>query len=333
MRIGYEEMKDEFLRVLLSRGFDETDAEAAAAIFADNSLDGVYSHGVNRFPRIVGYLDRGSIVPGNVPTVELSFAAMERWNGNRGFGPLNAKKAMDRACDLSEKFGIGIVAMRETNHWLRGGAYGWQAADRGKIGICWSNTMPNMPAWGGMDRKIGNNPLVIAVPRTSGEHIVIDSALSQFSYGKLEEYRLNGKELPVPGGYDTEGKLSTDASEIEKTWRVLPMGFWKGSGLSVALDAAASVLADGNTVSKIGTFSDEVGLTQIFIAIDPTKMDTPEKSDSIVDSIVTDIHSSIPIREGGSVSYPGERTLQRRKDNLENGIPVVDSVWEEIRGF
>ena len=119
---------------------------------------------------------------------------------------------------------------------MRGGTYGWLAAENGCIGICWSNTMPNMPAWGGADRKIGNNPLIMAVPRSNGEHAMVDCAVSQFSYGKIEDCRLRGVQLPVPGGYDTKGELTTDPAEIEKTWRVLPMGYWKGSGLSIMLD-------------------------------------------------------------------------------------------------
>jgi 3-dehydro-L-gulonate 2-dehydrogenase len=89
---------------------------------------------------------------------------MERWNGKLGMGNLVAKKAMARAIELAGKLGIGCVAVRNTNHWMRGGTYGWQAADAGCIGICWTNTFPNMPAWGGTDPRIGNNPFVLAIP-------------------------------------------------------------------------------------------------------------------------------------------------------------------------
>ena len=207
MRIPYDELKAEFRRVLLSRGFDEGDAEAAASIFADNSLDGVYSHGTNRFPRVVEYLDSGLMDPHRKAGCVSSFMAFERWDGHRGFGPLNARIAMDRACALADRFGIGIVALGNNNHWMRGGTYGWQAADKGYIAICWSNTMPNMPAWGAVDSRIGNNPFVIAVPRSDGRQIVVDCALSQFASGKLEEARLAGRMLPVDGGYDSEGRL------------------------------------------------------------------------------------------------------------------------------
>lgn len=333
MRVSYEELLNEFKRVLVSRGFTENLAADAAAVFAQNSLDGVYTHGINRFPRVISYLDKGEIKPDSIASCVSTQGALERWDGHRGFGPLNAKLAMDRACKLAKQYGIGLVALGNNNHWMRGGTYGWQAADQGCIGICWSNTMPNMPAWGGKDKKIGNNPIIFAVPKSNGEHVVVDCAVSQFSYGKIEEARLKGKQLPVPGGYDENGNLTTDPAAIEKTWRVLPMGYWKGSGISILLDLIATVLTDGNSVQKIGTFGDEIGLTQIMIAIDPEKFQSAEKTDAIVDELVRDLHSSIPAETGGIVYYPGEIEIGVRRENKESGIPVIDEVWEQIKAL
>lgn len=330
MRVPYDTMVNEFKRVLEKKGFQKERAEAAAVIFAQNSLAGVASHGLNRFPRVVEYLEKGEIDPDITAECELQLGALERWNGHRGFGPLNAKLAMDRACELAKQYGVGIVALGNNNHWMRGGSYGFQAADQGCIGICWSNTCPNMPAWGGRDRKIGNNPIIFAVPRSNGQHVVIDCAVSQFSYGKIEDCRLKGVQLPVPGGYDTNGNLTTDPAEIEKTWRVLPMGYWKGSGISIALDLIATVLTNGNSVQQIGTFGDEVGLTQIMIAIDPAKANGVELTDGIVDRIVADIQSSEPAVEGGKVLYPGEPESLAIQDNLANGIPVIEEKWEQV---
>lgn len=330
LRIKYDDMVNEFKRILVSRGFTEKNAIDAATVFAQNSLDGVYSHGVNRFPRVIEYLDKGEINPDAVATCEMSMGAIERWEGHRGFGPLNAKLAMNRACELAKQYGIGMVALGNSNHWMRGGSYGWQAADQGCIGICWSNTMPNMPAWGAKDRKIGNNPLILAVPKSDGNHVVVDCAVSQFSYGKIEEAKLKGEQLPVPGGYDEEGNLTTDPAAIQKTWRVLPMGYWKGSGISILLDLISTVLTNANSVQKIGTFGDEVGLSQIMIAIDPGKFNDKETTDKIVDELIADIKSSTPVKEDGTVLYPGERVVRTRKDNLENGIPVIEEKWDLI---
>ena len=329
-RIAYEEMKRQFARVLESRGFSAEDARSAGEIFAQNSLAGVYSHGLNRFPRVVEYLDKGEIDPNARATCVMRMGAIERWDGHRGFGPLNAWRAMERACALAKEYGVGVVALGNNNHWMRGGTYGWLAADLGCIGICWSNTMPNMPAWGGKDRKIGNNPLVMAVPRSNGEHAVIDCAVSQFSYGKIEDCHLRGVQLPVPGGYNEAGELTTDPAEIEKTWRVLPMGYWKGSGLSIVLDLIATVLTNGNSVAKIGTFGDEVGLTQIMIAIDPGKFNPSGETDDIVNGILADVKASVPAQEGGEVFYPGEMELVRIRENRAQGIPVIEEVWQRV---
>jgi len=333
INVMYNDLQKEFQRILTSRGFSEKNASDAATVFAQNSLDGIYSHGINRFPRVVEYLDKGEIDPNVTATCELSMGAMERWDGHRGFGPLNAKQAMDRACELAKQYGIGLVALGNNNHWMRGGSYGWQAANQGCIGICWSNTMPNMPAWGGKDRKIGNNPLIFAVPKSNGEHVVVDCALSQFSYGKIEEAKLKGQQLPVPGGYDEDGNLTTDPAAIEKTWRVLPMGYWKGSGISILLDLIATVLTNGNSVAKIGTFHDEVGLSQVMIAIDPCKFNDTALTDKMVDELVADIKSSQLLKEDGEIRYPGERELKTRRENTKNGIPIIEEVWEKVKAF
>ena len=309
MRVPYETMLAEFERVLKKYGFSPERAHEAAEIFAQNSLAGVFSHGLNRFPRVVEYLRKGEIYPAAEAVCTASFGAMERWDGQRGFGPLNARHAMARAVELAHQFGIGMVALGNNNHWMRGGTYGWQAADAGCIGICWSNTCPNMPAWGAKDSRIGNNPLILAVPRASGEHIMVDCALSQFSYGKLETLRLAGKQLPVVGGYDENGQLT---------------------GLSILLDMIGTILTGANSVAKVGTFGDEVGLTQIMIAIDPAKFQSADLTDAVIDAIAADVAASEPAEPGREVRCPGMGEHRSRKENMELGIPVAEEKWAEV---
>lgn len=330
MRVSYEKMVAELERVLKKYGFQEERAHDAAEIFAQNSLSGVYSHGLNRFPVVVDYLKKGKIDPSAEATCVASFGSMERWDGNRGFGPLNAKQAMNRAVELAHEYGIGMVALGNNNHWMRGGTYGWQAAEAGCIGICWSNTCPNMPAWGAKDNHIGNNPIIFSVPRSNGEHLMVDCALSQFSYGKLEATRLAGKKLPVAGGYDEEGNLTKDPEAIEKTRRTIPIGYWKGSGLSIMLDLIATVLTNGNSVAKIGSFGDEVGLTQIMIAIDPSKFQDPSVTDDLINAIVEDVRKSEPVDPETEVRCPGEGLCRVRREHMENGIPVAEEKWNQV---
>lgn len=146
----------------------------------------------------------------------------------------------------------------------------------------------------------------MAVPKSDGQHIMVDCALSQFSYGKLETTRLAGKRLPVVGGYDEEGNLTDDPAAIERTRRMIPIGYWKGSGLSILLDLIATILTRANSVAKIGTFGDEIGLTQIMIAIDPTKFQEAAITNQIIREITEDVKSSEPVSETSEICCPGE---------------------------
>ena len=331
MRITFDELVKVFAEKLEKRGVPREDALLAGQILAQNSLDGIYSHGVNRFPRLVSYIDKGYIDPKAKAEKVASFGAYEQWDGHLALGMVSAKIAMDRAIEIAKQYGIGLVAIRNTNHWMRGGYYGWQAADQGMIGICWTNTQPNMPAWGAKDRRIGNNPFVMAVPRKNGEHIVLDSAMSQFSYGKIEMTKFEGKQLPVPGGFDEEGNMTTDPGAIEKTWRVLPVGYWKGSGMSILLDLVAAILAGGNTVTDIGRMtSDEYGLSQVLIAIDPERFNAPGFTEEAINRVIEDVTSSVPATEGKAVRYPGQNSLATRRKNLEEATPVLDNIPEQI---
>ena len=332
-RISFAELKAEFKRVLVKKGCDEATADLSAQLMTETSCDGVYSHGVNRFPRVVEYIDKGYIDVKAKPTKTDGMGAFERWNGNLGLGNVNAKLSMDRAIELAREHGIGCVALANTNHWLRGGSYGWQAADAGCVGICWTNTQPNMPAWGARDRRIGNNPFIMAVPRKEG-HVVVDIAMAQFSYGQMENKALRGELLPVPGGYDEQGNLSCDPKEIAKTWRVLPIGYWKGSALSIVLDLVATVLSGGRSVSGIGKMSsDEYSLSQMFIAMDATQIAGEDYLAAAVNEMLDNLHGSTRVDPAKPVLYPGENSLAIRNANLANGIPVDDGVWAKIQSL
>ncbi|MDF3076777.1 MAG: 3-dehydro-L-gulonate 2-dehydrogenase [Sphingobacteriaceae bacterium] len=131
MRVPFEVLKDEFHRVLTSLGFDEAKATILANGFAENSLDGVYTHGLNRFPTFVDYVKHDVIkIDAEAELVE-SNGIVERWDGNAGPGIINARICMDRAIQLAKANGMGCVALKNNNHWMRGGTYGWQAAEAG----------------------------------------------------------------------------------------------------------------------------------------------------------------------------------------------------------
>jgi 3-dehydro-L-gulonate 2-dehydrogenase len=327
MRVPFEKLKAEFKRVLLSINLPEHKAEQCASIFAANSRDGVYTHGLNRFPSFVQTVKEDLFKPDVEPVMENSLGAIEQWNGNLGLGMLNATACMARAIELADANGIGCVSIKNTNHWMRGGTYGLQAADAGYIGICFTNTIANLPPWGGLDPRLGNNPLVIAVPRKEG-HVLLDMAISQYSVGKLMESKAQDKELPIAGGYDIEGNLTTNAEAILKSKRLLPIGFWKGSGLSLMLDLLATLLSGGKPTMQISEHEKEWGVSQVFICL---KTDA-ERNEQIINQILTYTKSSRPV-DGGTISYPGENMLKTRQRNFEEGISVDEKIWAQVLGL
>jgi len=329
MTIPFEKLKSEFKRVLLSLGFTAEKAGVCATIFAENSRDGVYTHGLNRFPTFVEYVKKGLVYPDAEPTKENTLGSLEQWNGNLGPGILNARFCMDRAMELASENGVGCVAIKNTNHWMRAGAYGWQAAEAGFIGICFTNTISNLPPWGGIDPRLGNNPLVIAIPRKGG-HVVLDMAISQYSVGKLNQYKSNNHELPLPGGYDAEGNLSTNATEILESQRLLPIGFWKGSGLSLVLDLLVTVLSQGNSTARVTQSENESGVSQVFICIKP---DNSDRTTRLIEEIISYTKTSRPEHEGGSIFYPGENTLRTREKSLKDGVLVDEGIWGKVLGL
>ncbi|WP_345950937.1 MULTISPECIES: 3-dehydro-L-gulonate 2-dehydrogenase [unclassified Mucilaginibacter] len=326
MRVPFETLQAEFKRVLLSLNFSSEKAQQCATLFAENSRDGVYTHGLNRFPVFVQYVKDGLVHPHAEPTPEQGLGLVERWDGHLGPGPLNARFCMDRAIKLAQEHGIGCVAIRNTNHWMRGGTYGWQAADGGCIGICFTNTIANLPPWGGVDPRLGNNPLVIAVPRAEG-HVVLDMAVSQYSFGKLQQYKAKDEELPLPGGYDQQGALSVNAADIMESGRLLPVGFWKGSGLSLMLDLLVTVLSEGRSTAEITKSQAEYGVSQVFICIKPA---SDAQIAGLIEQIVSFTKTSGLVDDQQSIRYPGESTLKTRLQNMKEGIPVDEEIWNKV---
>jgi 3-dehydro-L-gulonate 2-dehydrogenase len=322
-------MEKVFYNTLLKNGFAPAAAKQCAAVFKANSVDGIITHGVNRFARFVEYIQKGFVNKEAVLTLKNRFNGVEQWDGNLGAGIINATAATNRSMELAKEFGIGCVALSNTHHWLRGGTYGWQAAKAGYIFIGFTNTLANMPAWKAVDARLGNNPLVIAMPYRD-EAIVLDMAMSQYSYGALETAAMKNETLPVAGGFNKEGNLTNKPEEIMESRRVLPIGYWKGAGLSLLLDILAAVLSGGLAVHEISKKEAEFGLSQVFICIDAGKLGSGAAITGVVENIINDYRDSVPADGEKDILYPGERVLLSRKRNTEKGIPVLKKVWDAI---
>lgn len=136
--------------MLLRHGLSQADATLSTRLFTETTCDGVYSHGLGRFPSYNRTIEDGYIKPVAVCRRVAGTGTIERW---------------DRAVDLALNHGVGLVALANTNHWMRAGTYGRQAADRGALAMLWTNTTASLPSWGGNRPGLGNSPMVLAVPR------------------------------------------------------------------------------------------------------------------------------------------------------------------------
>jgi 3-dehydro-L-gulonate 2-dehydrogenase len=315
--------------ILLKNGFSKERADQISRVFTNNSVDGVYTHGVNRFPRFIKYVQKGIVQKNATPSLKAKFNGIEQWDGNLGPGISNAMAATAQSMKLAAEYGIGCVALANTNHWMRGGTYGWQAAKAGYVFIGWTNTIANMPAWGATDARLGNNPLVIAIPYNN-DAIVLDMAMSQYSFGSMELSAMRNEKLAVNGGFDTNGNLTNDPGAILAIRRPLPVGYWKGAGLSLLLDILAAILSGGLSTQQISKQEDEYGLSQVFVAIDIKRLPDHSSIPKLINDVISDYKQSIPQDAFSAITYPGERVLKTRKQNLETGVPVMQQVWDEV---
>ncbi len=333
MRLSFEEVQSTLERALLTRNCPADHAHKVAYEMARNSLEGTYTHGINRFARLIRNIDEGIVRVDVEPVLVNGFGALENWDGQLGLGIVNAWFAMDRAIELAKTHGIGFVALRNTNHWLRAATYGYQACAAGMAGICFTNTIPNMPTWGAVDSHLGNNPLVLALPREQG-NVIVDMAMSQFSYGALELAQLEGRQMPIDAGFDSEGNLTRDPAAVCQSKRILPTGYWKGAALSFVLDLFAGCMSLGNTTAAIGRLSgDEHGVSQVFMAINFRQIAPQEQADAIAEDAIADLLASKPDAKTQRIIYTGQLTQEIRAQNLAQGIPVDERIWSAITGL
>ncbi|MGD1278427.1 MAG: Ldh family oxidoreductase [Tepidisphaeraceae bacterium] len=324
-RIPEDRLVSHLTELLAREGVSPPRAHRLAELYTQASADGVYSHGVHFVPGLLRSLRAGQIPDTQSdPRLIASFGALQRYDGNAGLGALNAEFCIDRAMALAEAHGIGCVALRNTRHWGRPGNYGWRAAEKGYLAICWTNTPPNMPAWGGSADAVGNNPLVLTAPGESGEHLVLDMALSQFSFGRLKTHRAEHQPLPVVGGIDASGNPTTDAAAILDGGHPWPIGFWKGSGLAILLDAFAAILSDGLDSASLKPGPGDPGVSQVYLAFAPAHLHGRPAAQR-TGEILRQLAISSP-----QSRYPGQAALAHRRRSQIEGVYVRDDIWQEL---
>jgi len=258
-------------RLFVAAGIPERSAHAVAEALVDADLEGVSSHGVMLVDM---YLDR--IRGGSVSADEKAAVVSDRGtavvlDARNALGQMTADQAIGIAIERARRYGAGIVAVRHGFHFGTARRYAIQAAKADCIGIVMCNTRPLMPAPGGAERVVGNNPIAIAVPSDGPIPIVLDMATSEAAMGKIRMAEKDGQNIPPSWAVKADGSPTTNPTDAI-AGMLLPTGGPKGFGLAFLIDLLCGLLSGGASGAAVqplyGDASVPYDSSHLFIAID-----------------------------------------------------------------
>ena len=321
-----------FLREVFSTlEMTKIDAEWISETLVQAELKGVSSHGVIRMPQYTKRLELSLANPKPNITILKDAGPLALLDGDNGMGQIVSRDAMQNCIQRAKKHNVGIVFVKESNHFGAAGTYTIQAAREGMIGICTTTTIPIMAPTGGKEAKIGNNPISIAFP--SEPLMVLDMALSNVARGYIIEAARAGKTIPDSWGKDSRGQATTDPNEVLKSSLLSSIAGHKGSGLSIAIDAMlASISGSRNSSEIIGIndFSGKSGVTHLFIAINIESL-IPVKDFSMAASVFLQILRNTDKAEGIERIYmPGEIEDELEEKRKKDGFTLSKERIEEL---
>jgi uncharacterized oxidoreductase len=322
-------------RVLEGAGVKPDDAEVVATELTDANLVGHDSHGVMRLVQYVDYIDQGFVKPDAEVALCADRGAWAIFDGNFHFGQVTATKALAHSFEKAREHGTATVWAKNCNHVGRLGSYAQKAAEAGFAAMmCVNAPGPGGVApFGGIERRLGTNPIAMAAPRTGGRPLVLDMTSSATAEGKVRVAFQKG--VPIPEGLiiDHEGRPSTNPADLygPPEGAILPLGGplgFKGFGLSVMIDVFGGIL------SASGVCRDDVprganGLWMYLVDLAHV-VDRPDY-DALMDRYVTYIKSSKRQPGVEEILMPGEIELRRQEERARNGIDIPDETWRQLR--
>ena len=321
-------------RILQGAGVGPEDAEIIAIELKKANLAGHDSHGVIRLMQYLDQIDQGYIKPdGGFEIVEdqPGFAIVD---GQFHFGQVTASKALTLGLEKAKNCGTSTIVIRNCNHVGRLGSYSQTAALEGyACMMCVNAPGPGGVApYGGIDRKLGTNPISIAAPR--GEvPLVLDMTSSITAEGKIRVALQKGESLPEGWIIDSQGNPSTTPADFygPPEGAILPLGGpmgFKGFGLSVMIDVFAGILS-GSGVCRTDLPRGANGVWMYFV--DVSQFIDQSKFDALLENYVASLKSSRKVPGVDEILMPGEIELRRRAERVKSGVSVAEETWRLIR--
>ena len=303
-----------------------------AEVMAEADLLGVPSHGVRMLPGLVQGIRDGRVTANPQLKIVRERLATCVLDGDNGPGRFVSVSAMNQAVERARLAGIGACLVTRVSHWGRAHAYAYRAAQAGMIGICTTNAIPNMLAWGSTKPLLGNNPLAIAVPRGK-EPIILDMAMSNAAVGKIRTYLREGKKVPAGWGLDAAGKSTEDPAAILNGGKILPFGDHKGVGLALFMELLTAALSGGlfsHEIAQVDATGLDSGSSKLFLALNVSAFVDAERFGERVQDLVAWLQQAEP---GLKITLPGERGWQAREQYLAEGIPIHAEIVAQLEAI
>ena len=314
--------------LLIKVGLTKENAEIVteSLIFAD--LRNVSSHGIVRLPTYIERINKG--IMNLQPDMEYirQRGAIGLLDAKNGLGQLAGYYAMKKAIELAKEFGIGMVAVKNSNHFGTASYFSMMALEEGMIGVTMANASPAIAPFGTAEPLLGTNPLSIAVPAKNKVPIVLDMAMSTVARGKIRLSALKNEAIPLDWGLDVNGNPTSDPNEALKG-SLVPIGGVKGSALSLIVDLICGVMTDTGltgSVKNITDMSSPSDTGHAFIAINIRDFIDYELFTGNVDAVVELIKSLTPRYD--QIYMAGEIEHNITEAKKKEGIPLDREVLE-----
>lgn len=329
-------------------GCPEADAATAATCLVAADARGIDSHGVARLSGYVRLWEAGRINATPDIRVVHETPSTAVVDGDAGLGLVVAPYAMQVAIDKARAVGTGWVSVRNSNHFGIAGYHAMMALQHDMIGMAMTNASALVAPTFSVERMLGTNPIAVAIPAGSQPPFVADFATTTASNGKLEILQRKNEDAPLGWVQDKEGNTSTDASALKKGGVMLPLGSdrehgsHKGYALGSIVDIFSAVLSGASYGPWAPPFPAYVpmpenmpgqGLGHFFGAMRVDAFRTTDEFKAQMDNWISRFRNAQPAPGHDKVLIPGDPERVMEAIRTVEGIPVENSVAEDLRGL
>jgi len=341
--LPYERLKLFCADVFTKYGFAPEEGLVITDVLLRADLYGIESHGVQRLIRYHKEITSGVVDVRAQPQTVSETGVSLVIDAGKAMGQLISVKAMEAAIGKAKVSGIGMAAVRNSNHYGIAGYYAQMATAADMLGICMTNTEAIAVPIYGKKAMLGTNPIAIAFP-ASPVDFLYDAATTVVPRGKIEVYEKNNEPLPPGWAVDADGAGCADAGVIIRNLiaksggGIAPLGGdtelyggHKGYGLGVAVDLFCAILSGGLTSNHINLTPGHTGITHFFMAVDYGIFGDKETVRENFSRFLRELRESPKADGEGRIYTHGEKESESRRDKLVSGIPVNAKTREEMR--